>query len=60
VPEHSPKVSLQPLKVEVESGVAVRVTDVLAAKESEHVGPQLIPGGVLVTVPLPVLETVRV
>ncbi|KJU86733.1 hypothetical protein MBAV_001070, partial [Candidatus Magnetobacterium bavaricum] len=48
------------LKVEPESGVAVRVTGVLAAKEAEHVDPQLIPEGLLVTVPLPVLEMVRV
>lgn len=44
---------LQPLKVESESGVAVKVTDVPVGKSAEQVAPQLIPAGLLVTVPLP-------
>lgn len=51
VPVQSP---LQPEKVDPADGVAVRVTTVLSAKLNEHVAPQLIPGGLLVTVPLPV------
>ncbi len=53
---------LQPVKVEPEAGVAVRVTVVPLGKDAEQVGPQLIPAGLLVTVPLPLpaLVTVRV
>ena len=52
----------QPAKVEPESGVAVKLTTVPLAKLAEHVGPQEIPEGVLVTVPVPapLLATVRV
>jgi hypothetical protein len=39
---------------------AVRVTEVPDAYEAEHVAPQLMPAGLLVTVPEPDLETVRV
>jgi hypothetical protein len=57
VPEQSPD---QPAKVEPESAVAVRVTVVPEAKYATHPVPQLIPAGLLVTVPdpVPVLETV--
>jgi len=53
---------LQPVKVEPMAGEAVRMTAVPVAKEAEHVAPQEIPAGLLVTVPLPVpeLETVSV
>ncbi|MBF0568855.1 MAG: hypothetical protein HQK95_08320 [Nitrospirae bacterium] len=44
------------LTVEPESGAAVSVTDVPELNEYEHVEPQLIPAGELVTVPVPVLE----
>jgi hypothetical protein len=53
----------QPLQLctaEPASGVAVSVTVVFLAKLAEHVVPQLIPAGLLVTVPLPVLTTVSV
>ncbi len=45
---------LQPVKVEPEAGVAVRVTTVPVAKDAEQVEPQLMPAGALVTVPEPV------
>jgi hypothetical protein len=53
---------LQPARVEPESGAAVKLTTVPLAKLAEHVAPQEIPEGVLVTVPVPVpfLVTVRV
>jgi hypothetical protein len=59
VPLHAP---LQPAKVEPESGVAAKLTTVPFAKLAEHVVPQEIPDGVLVTVPVPapLLATVRV
>ena len=59
VPLHPPP--LQPVKVEPAAGLAVRVTAVPLAKLAEQVAPQLIPAGLLVTVPLPVpvLLTVR-
>ena len=59
VPEHPPPD--QPVNVDPASAEAVRVTLVPDVKYALHVWPQLIPGGVLVTVPLPVpdLETVR-
>jgi hypothetical protein len=52
----------QPANVEPESGVATKLTTVPLAKLAEHVVPQEIPEGVLVTVPVPVplLETVSV
>lgn len=43
-----------PAKLEPVAGVAVRVTAVPALKLAEHVVPQLMPLGLLVTVPLPV------
>ena len=51
VPEQTPPD--QPVKVESVSGVAVRVTPVPLAKDALQVGPQLIPLGAEVTVPLP-------
>src|SRR5438094_943514 len=59
VPEHPPP--LQPVKVEPAAGAAVSVTAVPLVKLAEQVTPQVIPAGVLVTVPMPVpaLQTVR-
>jgi hypothetical protein len=48
---------LQPEKVLSASGVAVKFTLVPLLKLALHVAPQLMPAGVLVTVPLPVLVT---
>ncbi len=45
---------LHPAKVEPVAGVAVSVTSVPLAKVAEQVVPQLMPAGLLVTVPLPV------
>src|SRR5262249_34276086 len=52
---------LQPLKVEPVAAAAVRVTIVPFAYDAEHVVPQLMPVGELVTVPLPApaFETVK-
>ena len=58
VPEHPPPV--QPLKVEPATGAAVSVTAVPLAKLAEHVAPQVMPAGELVTVPLPVPAGVTV
>ena len=49
---------LQPVKAEPEAGVAVRFTTVLLGKLAEQVTPQAIPGGELVTVPVPVPASV--
>jgi hypothetical protein len=51
----------QPAKVEPEAAVAVKVTAVPLLKEYEQVLPQLMPAGLLVTVPEPVpaLATVK-
>src|SRR5579883_1453032 len=59
VPLHAP---LHPLKVEPLAGFAVSTTFVPEAKTAEHLLPQLMPAGTLVTVPLPepALLTVRV
>ena len=57
VPEHAP---VHPVKVEPPPGVAVSVTAVPAVKLALHVGPQFIPAGVLVTVTVPVPESVTV
>ena len=59
VPLHAPP---QPANVEPESGVTAKLTTVPLAKLAEHVVPQEIPEGVLVTVPVPgpLLATVRV
>jgi len=45
---------LQPVNVEPAAGLAVSVTLLLAVKLALHVAPQLIPAGLLVTVPAPV------
>jgi hypothetical protein len=50
----------QPVNVEPAAGVAVKVTCVPLLKLAEQVGPQLIPGGALVTVPVPVPALVTV
>jgi len=51
---------LQPENVEPAVGVAVNVTAVPVVKDVEHVVPQEIPVGVLVTVPVPVPALVTV
>src|SRR5207302_352776 len=51
LPLHAP---VHPVKVEPVVGVAVSVTCVPLLKLALHVVPQLIPAGLLVTVPLPV------
>src|SRR5882672_1770788 len=51
---------LQPVKVEPAAGAAVRVTTVPVVKEVEHVAPQEMPAGALVTVPLPAPALVTV
>src|SRR4051812_20610219 len=53
-PLHAPP---QPENVEPLAGVAVNVTSVPGAKVVLHVVGQLIPAGVLVTIPLPVSVT---
>src|SRR5207244_96694 len=60
VPEQPPP--LQPVKVEPATGAAVRVTGVPVANAAEHVTPQEMAVGALVTVPVPapVLLTVSV
>jgi hypothetical protein len=52
VPEQPPP--LQPVNAEPGDGVAVKVTCVFVLKLKEQVEPQLIPAGLLVTVPVPV------
>lgn len=51
VPEQPPD---QPLKIELAFGFAVSTTDVPLANVALHAEPQLIPAGLLVTVPPPV------
>jgi hypothetical protein len=50
---------VQPLNVNPASGVAFKVTVAPAVKLERQLVPQLIPEGVLVTVPLPVFATER-
>ena len=50
VPEHAPP---QPVKIEPEAGVAIRVTMVPPARPAEQVAPQLIEPLLLDTVPEP-------
>src|SRR5256712_1455284 len=52
VPERPPP--LQPVKVEPAAGAAVKATAVPLVNAAEHVAPQEIPAGLLVTVPVPV------
>jgi hypothetical protein len=56
VPLHAP---VQPANVEPAAAVAVSVTDVLLLKLAEHIVPQLMPAGELVTLPLPVPAFVK-
>jgi len=60
VPEQPPP--LQPVKVELAASEAVKETAAPFVNEAEHVAPQEMPAGLLVTVPLPapVVETVSV
>ena len=59
VPVQAP---LQPLNTEPAAGAAARLTTVPELKVEEHVAPQVMPAGVLVTAPVPVpaKETPRV
>src|SRR5205809_2517740 len=59
-PEEQPP--LRPLKVEPAAGAAVSVTAVPLAKLAAQVAPQVMPAGLLVTLPAPVpaVETVSV
>jgi hypothetical protein len=50
VPEQAPP---QPVKFEVDIGATISVTEVPGAKLAEQEPPHSIPGGLLVTVPLP-------
>ena len=52
VPIQPPPV--QPAKIEPDAAVAESVTTVPGENDDEHVIPQLIPSGKLVTMPLPV------
>jgi hypothetical protein len=56
VPLHAP---LQPAKLELAAGIAVKVIEVPGLNATLQVVPQLIPAGLLVTVPLPVPEMFR-
>jgi len=49
---------LQPVNVKPAAGVSVSVTGVFWVKEAEQVDGQLIPAGLLLTVPEPVTVTV--
>src|SRR5438093_79088 len=51
VPEQPPPV--QPVKVELAAGVAVKVTAVALVNGAAHVAPQAMPAGELVMVPVP-------
>jgi hypothetical protein len=57
VPVHAP---VHPVNTELAPGLAVSVTDVPTVKLALHVSPQLMPAGVLVTVPVPVPDFVTV
>ena len=57
LPVHGP---VHPAKSELASGFAVRVTVVPLVKVALHVSPQLKPAGALVTVPVPLPESVTV
>ena len=57
-PAHPPP--LQPANVEPVAAAAVKVTAVPLVYEAEHVEPQSMPAGLLVTVPLPVPALVTV
>jgi len=53
VPVPEQPLPLQPVKVEPAAGTAVKVTAAPFVNEAEHVAPQEMPAGLLVTVPLP-------
>src|SRR5436309_2459064 len=53
VPVPEQPLPLQPVKVELASGVAVKVTAVPLANGAAHVAPQAMPAGLLFTVPAP-------
>ena len=59
IPEHP--LPLQPANLEFADGEAAKVTTVLLPKDAKQVEPQVMPAGLLVTVPLPapVLLTVN-
>jgi hypothetical protein len=57
VPLHAPD---QPVNIEPEAGVAVKVTLLLVVNWLMQVAPQLMPAGVLVIVPVPTFITVKV
>jgi hypothetical protein len=57
VPVQAP---LQPVNADPAFGVAVSVTTVPLTKSALHVAPQLIPAGLLVTVPVPAPARVTV
>jgi hypothetical protein len=57
VPEQPPD---QPVKTAPAAGEAVKVTLAPAPNIAEHVEPQLMPAGVLLTMPFPVRVTVKV
>ncbi len=57
VPEQGP---VQPPKLEPLAAAAESVTEVFDGKDDEHWVGQLMPAGVLVTVPVPAPETVTV
>jgi hypothetical protein len=57
VPEHAPD---QPLNVAPALGVAVSTTLVPELNDALHVAPQLIPAGLLVTVPFPLPDSFTV
>src|SRR6266581_1537236 len=58
VPEQPPP--LQPVKVELASGVAVKVTAVALSNGAAHMAPQAMPAGELVMVPVPVPDLLTV
>lgn len=58
VPLHPPP--LQPTKIEPAAAVAVSVTELFVGNEALQVAPQLMPAGLLVTVPVPVPALLRV
>ena len=58
VPLHPPP--LQPTTIEPAAAVAVIVTELFVGNEALQVAPQLMPAGLLVTVPVPVPALFRV
>jgi hypothetical protein len=60
VPFPAQAVLSQPTKLWLAPGVAVRLTTVPEAKVAWQTAPQLMPAGVLATVPMPTLLIVKV